>query len=317
MPSPRRRVLIVDDDDSTVEVLKRFLITKGFDTAEAKDGQSAMELARRFRPDLILLDVMMPDLSGDVVCKALKTNPETSWIPVIMTTAKREREDLINGLDVGADDYVRKPFDVYELLARIKAHLRVRDLYREMEAAQLATLLDFLRSVSGVTSPAQLLDAILARLAGVVDLAHGALVLVDPADVAHGVVVAATADGPLTPGRVELAAVPEVARAVGTRQLQVVPAVSAPAGGGHSPEKGGAGGAAVAIPIAHQDQLVAVLRLRTSTDRGLGERDLRLCELLTNAAAAALQAARAFESGRAEHDLYLELTRKAAERQHR
>lgn len=310
----RRRVLIVDDDDSTVEVLKRFLVTKGFDTAEAKDGQSAIELARRFRPDLILLDVMMPDLSGDVVCKALKANPETLWIPIIMTTAKREREDLINGLDVGADDYVRKPFDVYELLARIKAHLRIRDLYREMEAAHLTTLLDFLRSVTGATSSTQLLDAILARLGTVVDLAHGALVLVDPADATHGVVVAATADGPLAPGRVELAAVPEVARAVATRQIQVVPAVPASAGPGHPPSPGaatepqappdGSGGAAVAIPITHQEQLVAVLRLRTASDRGLGERDLRLCQLLANAAAAAaLRTARAFESGRVEHGL--------------
>ncbi len=301
MSSARRRVLIVDDDESTVEVLKRFLVTKGFETTEAKDGQSAIDLAKRFRPDLILLDIMMPDLSGDVVCKALKEDRETSWIPVIMTTAKREREDLINGLDVGADDYVRKPFDVYELLARIKAHLRVRDLYREMEVSHLATLLDFLRSVSGATSSRQFLDAALTRFRGIFDLAHGALVLIEPGEPARGVVVAAAADGAVAPGQVELASLPEVARAAATREVQVETAAEGE-------------GAVVAIPIRHQDQAVAVFHLRTTSDRGLGGGDLRLAHLLANAATPTLQGARAFESGRAEQDLYLELTEKAAER---
>jgi CheY-like chemotaxis protein len=279
MSSARRKVLIVDDDESTVEVLKRFLLTKGFDTAEAKDGQSAIELARRFRPDLILLDIMMPDLSGDVVCKALKDDRETASIPVIMTTAKREREDLINGLDVGADDYVRKPFDVYELLARIKAHLRVRDLYRELETARLGSLVEFAQALSAARGLRGVLDAALERFRRLFDVAHGALVLVAP-DRPRAVVVAAGADGALVPGEADLASLPETARAA-KEATTVVEA----AGDGQ--------GGLVAVPVAAAGRVVAVFRLRTTSDRGLGAADLRLAQFLAATAAPAIQAARA------------------------
>lgn len=276
MSSARRKVLIVDDDESTVEVLKRFLVTKGFETAEAKDGQGAIELARRFRPDLILLDIMMPDLSGDVVCKALKDDPETSAVPVIMTTAKREREDLINGLDVGADDYVRKPFDVYELLARIKAHLRVRDLYREMEAVHLASVVECLQAVSRTRSLREVLEVALERFRGIFDVAHGALVLVEP-DRPRATVVAAGPDGALAEGDADLQTIPEVARAVEGREATVEPA-------------------AVAIPVLQGDRVVAVFRLRISSDRGRGPADLRLAWSLACACAPAIEAARAADS---------------------
>ncbi|HEX7124702.1 MAG TPA: response regulator, partial [Thermodesulfobacteriota bacterium] len=256
MSSGRRRVLIVDDDESTVEVLKRFLLTKGFETVEAKDGQSAIDLAKRIRPDLILLDIMMPDLSGDVVCKALKDDPETAAVPVIMTTAKREREDLINGLDVGADDYVRKPFDVYELLARIKAHLRVRDLYRKLEASHVAALVDFLHTLPRGAGVPAVLEATLGRLGRTFDVAHGAVVLLEGADRERGVVVAASADGRLVPGEIELAALPEVLRAAESGEVVV--------------EDAAEGRAAVAIPAVLGDRPVAVFRIRTSTERGLG-----------------------------------------------
>ena len=280
MSSGRRKVLIVDDDESTVEVLKRFLHTKGFETVEAKDGQSAIDQAKRIRPDLILLDIMMPDLSGDVVCKALKDDPETAAVPVIMTTAKREREDLINGLDVGADDYVRKPFDVYELLARIKTHLRVRDLYRKLELSHVAALVDFLHALpKGAGAPA-VLEATLGRLGRTFDVAHGAVVLLDGADRARGVVVAASADGRLAPGEVELAALPEVLRAVESGEVVVEDIPEGRA-------------AVVAIPAVLGDRPVAVFRIRTSSERGLGPAGLLLARALAAAAAPALEAARA------------------------
>ncbi len=279
MSSGRRRVLIVDDDESTVEVLKRFLLTKGFETVEAKDGQSAIDLARRIRPDLILLDIMMPDLSGDVVCKALKDDHETAAVPVIMTTAKREREDLINGLDVGADDYVRKPFDVYELLARIKAHLRVRDLYRELTASHLAALVEFLHGMPRGAGVRAILDASLARFGQIFDVAHGAVVLLEGQGRARGVAVAASTDGLLEPGELDLGSLPEVLRAAETGEVAVegLPEVR---------------GAAIGIPAVLGDRTVAVFRIRTSTDRGQGPTDLLLARSLACAAAPALEAAR-------------------------
>ncbi len=280
MSSGRRKVLIVDDDESTVEVLKRFLLTKGFETVEAKDGQSAIDLAKRIRPDLILLDIMMPDLSGDVVCKALKDDQETAAVPVIMTTAKREREDLINGLDVGADDYVRKPFDVYELLARIKAHLRVRDLYRNLAASHMAALVEFLHALPKGAGVPAILDATLSRLGRTFDVAHGAVVLLEGTDRQRGLAVAASADGPLVPGEIDLAGLPEVLRAAESGEAAVEASPGAP-------------GAAVGIPAVLGDRPVAVFRIRTSTERGLGPAGLLLARSLASAAAPALEAARA------------------------
>lgn len=277
MSSGRRRVLIVDDDESTVEVLKRFLLTKGFDTVEAKDGQSAIDLAKRIRPDLILLDIMMPDLSGDVVCKALKDDHETAAVPVIMTTAKREREDLINGLDVGADDYVRKPFDVYELLARIKAHLRVRDLYREVTAAHMTSLVEFVHALPRAGGVQAILDAAIARFGQLFDVAHGAVVLLDGKT--RGLVVAANPDGRLEPGNVDLATLPEVERAAETGDVAVEGSTEVR-------------GATLGIPAVLGQRTVAVFRIRTTTERGQGPADLLLARALASAAAPALEAAR-------------------------
>lgn len=122
MPQPK--VLIVDDEKNIVEAIKYNLDKAGFRTLTASDGKRALELAQRELPDLITLDVMIPELDGWEVCRLLRQDPRTKHIPVIMLTVKHEETDKIVGLELGADDYMTKPFSPKELVARIKAILR-------------------------------------------------------------------------------------------------------------------------------------------------------------------------------------------------
>ena len=118
------KILVIEDHKDTRELLKYNLSASGFDVAAAEDGRSGINLAEAFKPEIILLDLMMPGMDGLEVCRHLKSNPELSRIPVIMLTAKGEEIDKIVGLELGADDYVVKPFSPRELALRIKAVLR-------------------------------------------------------------------------------------------------------------------------------------------------------------------------------------------------
>lgn len=116
-----QRILIIEDEKDIVRLLKYNLEKEGYEALTASDGEAGLAVARKDQPDLILLDLMLPKLDGIQVCRTLR---QESAVPILMLTAKREEIDRILGLEIGADDYVTKPFSVRELLARIKTILR-------------------------------------------------------------------------------------------------------------------------------------------------------------------------------------------------
>lgn len=118
------KILIVDDEQDIVELLSYNLEKEGFSTVKAYDGEAALGLVRSGKPDLMILDLMLPKMNGLDVCKAIRRNPETANLPILMLTAKGEEIDKIIGLEIGADDYITKPFSVKELIARVRAILR-------------------------------------------------------------------------------------------------------------------------------------------------------------------------------------------------
>jgi len=125
------KILVVEDDQTLLEVLKYNLRKDGFDVVTASDGVQALDVARSEKPDLILLDIMLPKLSGLDVCRALR---KEMTVPILMLTAKGAEIDKVVGLEIGADDYVTKPFSMKELLARIRAMLRRTEMFKQEES---------------------------------------------------------------------------------------------------------------------------------------------------------------------------------------
>ncbi len=128
-------ILVVDDNQQNLELIQAYLEDIECKTVPAHDGVEALALVERKKPDLILLDVMMPKMSGFEVCRRLKSNPDTSDIPIIMVTALNEFGDIERGIDSGTDDFVSKPINRLELLTRIKTMLKLKHLTDRLQRA--------------------------------------------------------------------------------------------------------------------------------------------------------------------------------------
>jgi phosphate regulon transcriptional regulator PhoB len=134
-------VLVVDDEKDLVDLVRYHLEKDGLKCVEARDGETALQVARERTPDLIVLDLMLPGVDGLEVCRKLRKDPKTSSVAIIMLTAKAEEVDRIVGLEMGADDYMVKPFSPRELVARVKAVLRRGQPQDQPALTQVGTLL--------------------------------------------------------------------------------------------------------------------------------------------------------------------------------
>jgi two-component system cell cycle response regulator len=126
MPARQSAILIVDDAPANIGVLRSIMVQQGHRTFVANSGARALEIAQRVRPDLVLLDVMMPGMDGFEACRQLKSNPVTAHIPVIFVSARTEADDVVAGFDIGAADYISKPLRAAEVCARVRAQLQLR-----------------------------------------------------------------------------------------------------------------------------------------------------------------------------------------------
>jgi len=190
------RILVVDDEEDLIELVRYNLEQEGFQVKSAFDGESALKIARQELPDLLLIDLMLPGMDGLELCRSLRSDNRTASIPVIMLTAKSAESDRIVGLELGADDYVVKPFSPRELAARVKAVLRrtrqpllrskvihrgslsidltrrevsIQDSPLDLTATEFRLLQFFAEHPGRVFSRAELIDAVLGREVSVVD----------------------------------------------------------------------------------------------------------------------------------------------------
>jgi len=133
MSSPHR-ILIVDDNEANRDILATRLKANGYALLQAGDGEEALAIARREKPDLILLDIMMPKIDGVEVCRQLKADKDLPFMPIILVTAKTDTKDVVAGLDAGADEYLTKPIDQAALVARVRSVLRLKALHDQVQA---------------------------------------------------------------------------------------------------------------------------------------------------------------------------------------
>jgi adenylate cyclase len=138
--SEKARILVVDDTPANVRLLEQVLLLAGYEVVTAASGEEGLAKVVFAKPDIVLLDVVMPEMSGYEVCRALRANPATALLPVVMVTALDPEAERVKGIDAGADDFLSKPINQPELLARVRSLLRIRALHRQIEdqAAQLA-----------------------------------------------------------------------------------------------------------------------------------------------------------------------------------
>jgi len=148
------KILIVDDTPANIDVLDLFLEKEGYKISVVQSGESALDLANRISPDLILLDVMMPGIDGFETCLRLKANEKTHDIPIIFITARNEPTDIVKGFSVGGVDYITKPFSQEEVCARIHLHLKLKTLMVDLETknSKLAQLNDLKNKFLGMAS---------------------------------------------------------------------------------------------------------------------------------------------------------------------
>src|SRR5512134_1471837 len=145
------RILVVDDTPANIQVLSATLKGKGYQVSVATNGKQALDVMARLQPDLILLDVMMPEMDGFETCRRIKASEQWQQIPVIFLTAKTETTDIVQGFELGAVDYVAKPFHAHELLARVNTHLTLDELRRNLaeKNAELARAHELVRRAFG------------------------------------------------------------------------------------------------------------------------------------------------------------------------
>jgi len=200
-------ILVVDDDPRIRSVLERLLRTESWHVVTAEDGAAGLKTFGDTRPDLVLLDIMMPGLDGFEVCQRLKTDPSSRLTPVVLLTGLGDREDRVRGIDAGADDFLSKPFDRLELIARVRSLLRLKQYTDQLERAE-SVLFALARSIEGkdpyTEGHCERLSVYAAELGARIGLAEEDLICLRRAGLVHDLGKVAVPDSVLLkPGRLD------------------------------------------------------------------------------------------------------------------
>ena len=292
------KILIVDDSAGIRRRLWEFLAAAGYRLEQAANGIEALDKARSFAPDMVLLDIVMPEMDGLKVLRDLRENAPTRDVPVILITSKSQGKDVKTGFDLGANDYVTKPFDPEVLLARVRRHLEIKrrfDQVRE-ERELLSVTNQLITTLHAKKKTRDVLYCLVQKIAEFIQVKRCSVIRIR--DGATGV-VEATSDGPeIRDLTIDLRKYPEILEALGQRDMVVIPNVSTDERvaavrellhqvGCHS---------LVVVPIVHGDDLIGTLLLNTARSRdSFNEREVRFLKGIAKAAKTALINAEYFE----------------------
>ena len=302
------KVLIVDDDNFFRTIIKEAL-QGSYTTLEADNGLAALDMAISTLPDLIILDIEMPGMNGVDVCRIIKETEQTKRIPVILITAHTNRDEIILGLQAGADDYITKPAHPPEILARVDAHLLYKSFYKDLERRDLQMLLELYDIVTVLRNPLKILQFVVEKIAEVIDVERCSIISIESAD--EIVVKACNNLQGKIELRLDLHRYPEIRKAIETRQAVIINDVkNDPL---MEPVRQHVAeldlNSLIVVPIIKKETVIGTLFLGTTMKLkdGISERVDKLTHLVANISANALENATLFESMKSAKDLFEEM----------
>jgi two-component system cell cycle response regulator len=292
-----KKILVIDQQPTSRLVLREAL-GKNHLVMEAASAEEAAEIAKTDHPDLIVLDMERPEGNGAAICAQLKESQLTRYVPLILLSPHKQKEDIINGLHAGAEDYMTKPINTNELLARIDSHLRTKKYYSELEKKDLVMLLELLEIISVTRNPNKILRYIVEKVAESIDVSRCSIISINNEG---NLVVVASSD--LPDDRVielDLHKYPEIEKALSTQRPVVLQDIS------NNPlmepvkeqVKGLADKALFVVPIIKKQNVIGTFFLRTSSPLkgGITDRVFKLCQVVANISGNALENAVLFEA---------------------
>ncbi len=294
-----KKVLLIEDDAKIAGSIEFALTEEGYEVLLSESGELGLEIAHISKPDIILLDIMLPDKDGFEVCRALKSDNEFKSIPIVMLTALGDTENAVKGLTAGAGDYVAKPFSITELLARVKSHLRMKELYDvvKVEEEEKSALLDVSQSLSVSIDPHDTLYTIVVKIAEVIDVKRCSIIYVNTST-QKGYVMASQDSEEIKRMEIDLNKYPEIQKVMETGEQVVINDVL------NDPILFSVRDvlnmihikSIMAFPITFKDSLIGTLVLRTSRrEIPFNKREIRFCSVISHLAASPLKNAYLFE----------------------
>ena len=304
----KKKILIVDDEFFFREILKDVLQER-FVVIEAKDGYEAVSLSHEHMPNLIIMDVEMPRRNGIDACRILKSAPETRKIPIILSTSRSKKKDMVLGLKAGADDYITKPVYIPEMIARVDAHLRTKDFYSDLEHKDLRFLLEITENISAIRNPMTILRIIVDKMAEIIDVARCSIVSINNKG---EIIVKASNDLDCQEElKLDLAKYPEIQKSLDSKQAVIVNDIK------HDPlmvtvreqTKNLEYNSIIVIPVVKKESVIGTFFLRTASPikDGITDRIYKLCQLIANISANALENAILFESVQSAQEYFEEM----------
>lgn len=285
------KILAVDDQNFNLNLISQAL-EPDYKVVTAHNGKEAVDAAVMEMPDLILMDRMMPVMDGLEATRGIKENMKTRSIPVVMVTALGSVTDMVDGLEAGADDYIEKPFNIKVLRSRVKAHLRAKTLYDQLEMAKrdIDMILDVTRNTTSTLELVKVLHTITSKVAGYLEIDRCSIILVDE-EKGHGLVVASS-DSPEVAGLcIYIDKYPEIEKVMETMDTLVIDDVQTdPLMAGVRKTVKLPYRSLMVVPIIFKDEVIGTLLLRANrSDAGFLEREAELCSVIANASANAIK----------------------------
>jgi diguanylate cyclase (GGDEF)-like protein len=308
--SDKNRILIVDDSPTSSAMVEGVLSDAGYSVRSASNGREGIEIVKAWAPSVILLDLVMPEMGGMEVVAEVRGLELPRRPSVIIVSGESGNETVVDALSNGADDFVIKPFNESELLARILSQLRISDFYREVEEDKrsLETILDITSAITATLDPAEVLDIIVKRVASVMKADRCSIVLV--AKEGEGYILAAHDNPEVHDQKVDLGKYPEITEAVEKRHPVILedmlnhPLMSKVKGNIQDLKEM----SVLIVPIVIEDTVLGTLFLRTKRkESGFTKKEIDFCQVVANSSFHSIKNARLFAQVKREKDVLAEL----------